>query len=303
MCYMIVQSMNMFLTTPTVVNNVRHLYTEWEENPAEMIEISKHRGLFPPVGKCSSLSSNSQESICNEETTPGLDSAFIESSNTSLEAETISGDLDSSVNSNTKTASENGTESHCSFSSPDTATQTEPKNTESSSKDQENKPSPSQTTPTHVPAPVTTTSSSKDTSSSSNSPTAAVKHENSKTERQALPRTPRKSPKTLKSSPTVVVVVNGNRSPPITKEGKKNQSNSTSAKKGKESDKKRVTVVIEEIIEKNGDSAGCEKDLVLSQELQDDSRKHSAAKLRQIQQRVRDSLRQQGVVRDHTYFV
>ncbi len=29
------------------MNNVRHLYTEWEENPGEAIEMSKHRLSFP----------------------------------------------------------------------------------------------------------------------------------------------------------------------------------------------------------------------------------------------------------------
>ncbi len=70
------------------MNNVRHLYTEWEENPGEAIEMSKHRLSFPisahhrftpsidsEVDSSSpgnSISSNNIASSCNSSSTASL---------------------------------------------------------------------------------------------------------------------------------------------------------------------------------------------------------------------------------------
>ena len=58
----------------TAVNNVRHLYTEWEENPGEAIEMSKHRLSFSITNLGSHRFSSSSLSEANSSPTHSVKS-------------------------------------------------------------------------------------------------------------------------------------------------------------------------------------------------------------------------------------
>ena len=99
--------MILYLILPYIVNNVRHLYTKWEENPEEAIEMSKHPRLS---FSCASLGHFrfSSSSICDRgspsdsvntdnDTTGGIDASDAKAGSDSAFIE-VQKDEDPSIN-------------------------------------------------------------------------------------------------------------------------------------------------------------------------------------------------------------